>query len=444
MNTEQAYVYGFIKKAGEYGFSEDDAFNLLKAAEKPGLWANIRAKRARGEKAAKPGDKDYPDSKQWKKLTKGGEYKMHWSKDLHRDITNGRHYPFSYLTDESKELLDAIKNRDWKNFKEEVGDTTYAAQMLAAQATGLNHPVYADLKKFYDREKVWKDLFKEKGGVYHPDHMSGGSNYAKASKILKALNSAGIKVNQREAERLANKYTGGKMEKEAVDYLLSKLAGTPAWQRSEGKNPEGGLNAKGRASYARETGGTLKAPVTEADPKGERAKRQNSFCSRMCGMKRVNTGSKAQSDPDSRINKSLRKWNCKCGEDQSCRESFWKRAAEHGFDEESVIALFKAARCWEGYEAVPGKEPYSEDSCRPKREKKEKTAAGRLRAVKPMLQPKMPISVKASPQMPYAETRATPADLASFPISEDDFLKGGGRLMFQDPIKPAAPTNAPR
>ena len=99
-----------------------------------------------------------------------------------------------------------------------------------------------------------------------------------------------------------------------IDAALSKeAASSPAWQRAAGKNPEGGLNAKGRASYKAQTGGTLKAPVTESNPSGERAKRQNSFCSRMCGMKRVNTGAKAKSDPDSRINKSLRKWNCKCG-----------------------------------------------------------------------------------------------------------------------------------
>jgi NTP pyrophosphatase (non-canonical NTP hydrolase) len=148
-------------------------------------------------------------------MDKESEYKLHWSKDLHRDVTNNRHYPFSFLTGEAKELVDAVKNRDWPNFKEEIGDTTYAAQMLAAQATGLNHPVYADLSKHYDREKVWKDMFKEKGSTYHPKHMQGGSNYAKASKIIKAFASAGIKVDQREAERLANKYTGGKMEKEA-------------------------------------------------------------------------------------------------------------------------------------------------------------------------------------------------------------------------------------
>lgn len=89
-------------------------------------------------------------------------------------------------------------------------------------------------------------------------------------------------------------------------------ASSPAWQRSAGKNDEGGLNEKGRKSYESEHGGNLKAPVTESNPSGDRAKRQNSFCSRMCGMKSVNTGAATAKDPDSRINKSLRKWNCKC------------------------------------------------------------------------------------------------------------------------------------
>jgi hypothetical protein len=61
MSLEQAYIDGFFKRAADHGFSEEEAINLLKKAERPGLWANIRAKRARGEKAAKPGDEDYPD-----------------------------------------------------------------------------------------------------------------------------------------------------------------------------------------------------------------------------------------------------------------------------------------------------------------------------------------------------------------------------------------------
>lgn len=79
---------------------------------------------------------------------------------------------------------------------------------------------------------------------------------------------------------------------------------TPAWQRSEGKNPEGGLNAKGRASYNRETGGNLKAPQPEG------GSRKKSFCARMGGMKKKLTSSKTANDPDSRINKALRKWKC--------------------------------------------------------------------------------------------------------------------------------------
>jgi hypothetical protein len=105
-------------------------------------------------------------------------------------------------------------------------------------------------------------------------------------------------------------------------YKAEKKAGSPAWQRAAGKNDEGGLNAKGRASYNKATGGNLKAPVTESNPKGKRAKRQNSFCSRMCGMKKHETGSKTKKDPDSRINKALRKWNCKCGSEKVAASPF--------------------------------------------------------------------------------------------------------------------------
>jgi hypothetical protein len=87
---------------------------------------------------------------------------------------------------------------------------------------------------------------------------------------------------------------------------------TPAWQRSEGKNPKGGLNAKGRASYKKATGGTLKPPVKKAAAKKspKAAARRKSFCARMKGMKKVNTSAKTAKNPNSRINKSLRAWDC--------------------------------------------------------------------------------------------------------------------------------------
>ena len=90
---------------------------------------------------------------------------------------------------------------------------------------------------------------------------------------------------------------------------------TPAWQRKEGKNPSGGLNAKGVASYRRANPGSkLKTAVTTKPSKlkagSKAAKRRKSFCARMSGMKKRLTSAKTANDPNSRINKSLRKWNC--------------------------------------------------------------------------------------------------------------------------------------
>jgi hypothetical protein len=86
---------------------------------------------------------------------------------------------------------------------------------------------------------------------------------------------------------------------------------TPAWQRAEGKSKAGGLNAKGRASYNRANPGKpgLKPPAP--NPKTEKdANRRKSFCARMSGAKKKLTSAKTASDPNSRINKSLRAWNC--------------------------------------------------------------------------------------------------------------------------------------
>lgn len=85
-----------------------------------------------------------------------------------------------------------------------------------------------------------------------------------------------------------------------------------AWTRKEGKNPEGGLNAAGRASYNKAHGAHLKPPVSakEASHSPAAAARRKSFCARMMGMRRANTSAKTARDPNSRINKSLRKWDC--------------------------------------------------------------------------------------------------------------------------------------
>jgi hypothetical protein len=84
------------------------------------------------------------------------------------------------------------------------------------------------------------------------------------------------------------------------------MAKSEAWTRKEGKNPKGGLNAKGRASYNAANPGKpgLKAPQPEG------GKRRDSFFARMTGMKKKLTSETTAKDPNSRINKSLRAWKC--------------------------------------------------------------------------------------------------------------------------------------
>lgn len=103
-------------------------------------------------------------------------------------------------------------------------------------------------------------------------------------------------------------------ELETVDDF-DLLIEAEAWQKKSGKNKNGGLNKKGVASYRRShPGSKLQTAVTTKPSKlkkgSKAAKRRKSFCARMRGMKKHRTGAKTARDPNSRINKSLRKWNC--------------------------------------------------------------------------------------------------------------------------------------
>jgi hypothetical protein len=87
---------------------------------------------------------------------------------------------------------------------------------------------------------------------------------------------------------------------------------TAAWTRKEGKNPTGGLNAKGVASYRRENPGSkLKMAVTtkpsKLDPDSKDAKRRKSFCARMSGVKGPMKDEKGK---PTRKALALKKWNC--------------------------------------------------------------------------------------------------------------------------------------
>jgi len=111
------------------------------------------------------------------------------------------------------------------------------------------------------------------------------------------------------------RYVMKQIEKEKKEKLKKEEVGleeTAAWQRKEGKNPEGGLNRKGIASYRRENPGSkLSMAVTtkpsKLKPGSKAANRRKSFCARMSG---VDGPMKKPNGEPTRKALALRKWNC--------------------------------------------------------------------------------------------------------------------------------------
>ena len=100
-------------------------------------------------------------------------------------------------------------------------------------------------------------------------------------------------------------------EKRRKNYLLNIGVIGEDWQKVNRQDKTDGLSQAAVNAYRRENPGSkLKTAVTEKNPSGKRASRRKSFCSRMSGMKSKLTSSKTANDPDSRINKALRRWNC--------------------------------------------------------------------------------------------------------------------------------------
>jgi len=87
------------------------------------------------------------------------------------------------------------------------------------------------------------------------------------------------------------------------------------WQKVNKKDKTDGMSSKAVKAYRRENPGSkLKTAVTTKPSKlkkgSKSAKRRKSFCARMSGMKKAHASAKTKRDPDSPINKALRRWNC--------------------------------------------------------------------------------------------------------------------------------------
>ena len=165
---------------------------------------------------------------------------------------------------------------------------------------------YAKLAKHLNKEEFIQEVEDKKD-----------SKAKKVIDIMRGKNSVKINPDMKE-DTVVIQDASGKDSVEIVDIISSQkirsdwrkeinvTEASAAWQRKEGKSKSGGLNEKGRKSYERQNPGSdLKAPSKKVGNK-----RRASFCARMKGMKKKLTSKKTARDPNSRINKSLRAWNC--------------------------------------------------------------------------------------------------------------------------------------
>ena len=102
---------------------------------------------------------------------------------------------------------------------------------------------------------------------------------------------------------------------QAVAAAKQMISMTEDWQKVNKKDKTDGMSKKAVKAYRRENPGSkLKTAVTTKPSKLKKgskdAKRRKSFCARMGGMKKKNASAKTKRDPDSPINKALRRWNC--------------------------------------------------------------------------------------------------------------------------------------
>ena len=184
----------------------------------------------------------------------------------------------------------------------------------------IEHSKMGDAKKKADKKRESKlpphlqgdALAKMKKAFSEEDKKGKGSgskdacyHKVKASaKVWPSAYASGRLVQCR--KKGAANYGNSKKESYSWRDELDYVQEGAAWTKKEGKNKSGGLNEKGRKSYERENPGSdLKAPSKKVGNK-----RRASFCARMKGMKKKLTSAKTARDPDSRINKSLRAWNC--------------------------------------------------------------------------------------------------------------------------------------
>jgi hypothetical protein len=203
------------------------------------------------------------------------------------------------------EVVDLIKPEPIKGFKSEIEEATrIQAQTGNVVLVTLSwRGKYYSLKMFFPnvklptRKEINTELQKVYPGcnlVYHT--VSEISNGQPLIQVFGPQGGSSAKLGQ---------------NKNYVKPMGEEFEIDEDWQKVNRQDKTDGLSQAAVNAYRRENPGSkLQTAVTEKNPEGKRAKRRSSFCRRMKGMKSKLTSAKTARDPDSRINKALRRWNC--------------------------------------------------------------------------------------------------------------------------------------
>ena len=203
------------------------------------------------------------------------------------------------------EVVDIIKPEPIKGFKSQVEEATrLQAQTGNVIAVTLSwRAKYYSLKMFFPQVKLptRKEINDELQKVYPGCNIlyHSVSEIQPGQPLIQAFGPQGGSAAKFGSNKNYVKPMGEEVE---VD---------EDWQAVNRKDKTDGLSPAAVKAYRRENPGSkLQTAVTEKNPSGKRASRRKSFCSRMSGMKKRLTSAETARDPDSNINKALRRWNC--------------------------------------------------------------------------------------------------------------------------------------
>jgi hypothetical protein len=203
------------------------------------------------------------------------------------------------------EVVDLIQPEPIKGFKSQVEEATrLQAQTGNVIAVTLSwRAKYYSLKMFFPQVKLptRKEINDELQKVYPGCNIlyHSVSEIQPGQPLIQAFGPQGGSAAKFGSNKNYVKTMGEEIE---VD---------EDWQAVNRKDKTDGLSPAAVKAYRRENPGSkLQTAVTEKNPSGKRASRRKSFCRRMSGMKSKLTSAKTARDPDSNINKALRRWNC--------------------------------------------------------------------------------------------------------------------------------------